>query len=240
MSPSAARLSASVRFDRFEWPRTEAISPDGRPVPMPHRVPVVTDAGGTTRPVDLREAPLPAVIAERVAAAEREAYARGRAEGEAEGEATATRRLDATIDRLVGTTDQIAALRAGMVRRTEHEIVRLALAIAERVIHREVTVDPELLVGMARVAIDRLGDETAATIHLHPADHERVMHGREELEPGSAVRVVADPQIDRGGCLIRSSFGRIDTTVESQVREVSRALLGADVDEESDGEPEQR
>ncbi|MEZ5316916.1 MAG: FliH/SctL family protein [Vicinamibacterales bacterium] len=239
MSPSAARLAASVPCDRFEWPRPDMLSADGRPVPMPHRVPVVTDPGGTLRSVDLRDAPLPNVIAERVATAERDAYARGRAEGEAAGEAAATRRLDATIQRLVQTIDQIAALRAGMVRRTEQEIVRLSLAIAERVIHREVTVDRALLVGMARVAIDRLGDEAAATIHLHPADHERVMHGREELEPGGAVRVVADPQVEPGGCLVRSSFGRIDLAVDSQVREVSRALLGGEAGEESHGEPDQ-
>ena len=43
-------------------------------------------------------------------------------------------------------------------------MVQLALALARRVVHREVTLDPELAAALAHVALERLGTTTPATI----------------------------------------------------------------------------
>jgi flagellar assembly protein FliH len=189
---------------------------------LPARVPA---ARGTARPADLRDTPLPPVIAERVAAVEREAHARGYAEGVKVGESAATARTDALHCRLSQTIDEIAGLRTGLIHRTEREIVRLALAIAARVMHREAAVDENLLLTMARVAIDRLGDHAAATIHLNPADLDALQKGAEPLPHGGAVKIVADHQVPKGGCLVRSAYGAIDASIDGQVREIARGLL---------------
>ena len=185
-----------------------------------------TDSVGPSRPVDLRDTPLPPVIADRVAAVERDAYAAGHADGVREGDAAAAARIDALVRRLEQTISEVAGLRTVMVRRTEREIVRLAIAIAERIVHREVSVDRDLMLTMARIAIDRLGDHAAATIHLNPADFDAVSANGDPAPHGGAVKMVADHQVTRGGCLIRSAFGVIDASIDSQVREIARGLLG--------------
>ena len=48
-----------------------------------------------------------------------------------------------------------------MIHQTERQMVQLALAVARRVVHREVSLDPDLLIAMARVALERLGDAPA-------------------------------------------------------------------------------
>ena len=53
-------------------------------------------------------------------------------------------------------------MRAEMIHQTERQMVQLALAIARRVVHREVSLDPDLLLAMARVALERLGETRAA------------------------------------------------------------------------------
>ena len=88
------------------------------------------------------------------------------------------------------------------------------------------------------IVLIALGESVVATIHLNPADHEAIT-GRRDASLGQAVQLVADPSVEPGGCLVRSAFGVIDAGIETQVREVARALLGDDAAEEagSHGDP---
>jgi flagellar assembly protein FliH len=219
-----------VATNRFSWQGDLAAAPAPPSVVPMLRSAQASPASAVTSA--LRDLPSPS--AERMDALERDAYARGYADGQRAGEATATARLEDVTTRLALAIADLAAVRGVSMRRAERDIVRLAVSMAERVLRREVDVDRELLVVMARVAIDRLGEHAAATIHLNPADYEAVS-ARHAAELGKAVELVADPSVARGGCIVRSSFGTIDTGIESQVRELSRALLGDDADDEREG-----
>jgi flagellar assembly protein FliH len=221
MSASARRLTGTVATDRFSWQRDLTPAAPAAPLFSGH-------TGQTTVTPALRDLPSPA--AERLLAAEREAFAKGYAEGERAGERAAVARTDAVMKRLTATIDEIASLRQGLMHRAERDLVRLAVAMAERIVRREIDLDRELLVVMARVAIDRLGETAVASVHLHPADYQAATNG--QPLPAGSVQVVADPAVPRGGCVVRSSFGTIDAGIDSQVRELSRALLGDDGQEE--------
>jgi flagellar assembly protein FliH len=110
-----------------------------------------------------------------------------------------------------------------MIHRTERQAVQLVLAIAERIVQREVTLDRGLLVGMARVALDRLGEYGTATIRLHPDDYQAI--GAKGSFDDAPVQVVADASVSRGGCHVQSDFGFMDVSPESQFRELACALL---------------
>jgi flagellar assembly protein FliH len=224
MSLSARRLAGTIVTARFDW---QGRSDAGGPLLPPARLSGAT--GSVLLAPVMRDLPSPS--AERQEAAEREGFAKGFREGERAGELSAKNRMDPVFERMASTIDEIAGLRSGLMRRAERELVRLALAMAERVLRREIDVDRELLAVMARVAIDRLGENAVATIHLNPADYDAATAGREP-EPGKAVETVADSNVPRGGCIVRSSFGTIDAGIDSQIRELSRALLGEDAEEE--------
>jgi flagellar assembly protein FliH len=122
-----------------------------------------------------------------------------------------------------------------VIQKTERQVVQLALAIARRVIDREISLDRELLVAMARVALDRLADTASATIRLHPEDYAVAAGATKAGQAGAgklsegAVRLVADPIVSRGGCLVQSDFGLIDVSPDAQLRELADALLGGDL-----------
>ncbi len=223
MSPSARRLSSQVATERFDWQRQVAAT--GIVVPLMRRSETPTPAVAPA----MRDLPSP--TAERLEAIEREAFGKGYAEGERAGEAAASARIDAMLQRLADTVREISALRAGVMRRSERELVRLSLAMAERIVRREIDIDRDLLAVMARVAIDRLGENAVATIHLHPADFEAALQRAGGTQPGS-VEMVADVNVPRGGCLVRSAFGSIDAGIDAQMRELARALLGDDTEHE--------
>jgi flagellar assembly protein FliH len=222
MSASARRLT-NVVVDRVRWPRPDAV---GR---APGAAGKAASPIVRARLVDPAHASSDAT--ERAGAVERDAFAKGYAEGERSGQQAAAQRNEAMLRRLVATIEEIAAVRAGMMRKTERELVKLAVAMAERIVRREVDADAELLAGMARVAIDRLGQDVAATIHLNPEDYEAMMTARKGAAFEGAVEVVADPLVGRGGCLVKSAFGTVDAGIDTQIREMSHALLGEDTDE---------
>ena len=233
MSLSARRLGTAVPTDRFAWQTGGGI---GRAV-----VSLLRQTEGDDEP---RPAPAPAPAGrdlptpspERLEAIEREAYARGYADGErAAREAAAAAAVEQareTTARLAEALQDLANVRSVLMRRSERDLVRLAVSMAGRILRREVDLDRELLVVMARVAIDRLGENVVATVHLNPDDH-AIITSRGLVDPGHSVELRPDPTVPRGGCLVRSAFGTVDVGIDSQIRELSRALLGEEPEDES-------
>lgn len=235
MSLSARRLAPTVVTDRFAWQGEPPAAPDPQLVvsmlrPNPAPAPAPASPPPMVAP-PLRD--LPAPPDDRLETVEREAYARGLADGERAATAAAAERVEAVTAQLGVAIQELAAVRGVLMRRSERDLVRLAVSMAERILRREIDMDRELLVVMARVAIDRLGEQAAATIHLNPVDLDAIQ-ARRSPELGTSVELVADAAVPRGGCVVKSAFGTIDTGIDSQVRELSRALLGDDVERETE------
>ncbi|MGC4085797.1 MAG: FliH/SctL family protein [Vicinamibacterales bacterium] len=152
------------------------------------------------------KAPEPETPRPSFAELEREAFMKGYAQGERAGAEAAAKRGEATLRRLAQTVEELAGLRTELVQKTERQVVELALAIAGRVLRREVTLDRELLVAMARIALERLGENVSATIRLNPDDY-AFIGAKAQVGESSLVRVVADPLVSSGGCLVQSDFG---------------------------------
>jgi flagellar assembly protein FliH len=169
---------------------------------------------------------LAAEHAARLQALERDAFAQGFAQGERAGAEAAAERGKAMLRRLSETLDELAELRARITHETERQVVQLALAIARKVIHREVSIDHDLLAAIARVALDRLGETTQATVRLNPDDHAAAAAARASEWAAAHVTVVADPRVPPGGCRVESDLGVIDAGVDAQITEIARALLG--------------
>jgi flagellar assembly protein FliH len=174
----------------------------------------------------------------RLASLEREAFAKGFTHGEREGLEAVRARTDAMLARLGTTIDEVASLRGELLRRSERQAVQLILAIAERVVQREVRLDRGLLVAMARSALDRLGELGSATIRLHPDDFQAIGAARHTTD-GTAIRIVEDPAVGRGGCFVESDFGFMDVSPDAQFRELARTLLLSEP-EESGGAASER
>jgi flagellar assembly protein FliH len=210
MSSRARRVSQHANVIAFPWLHT--VEEQQAHVPL-------------NAPVE-PELPLPVFDRdEHLAALEREAFVKGYEQGERAGDAVAGQRGEAMLQRLTQTIEELTTLRAEMIRATERQMVELALAVARRIVHREVSIDADLLIAMARVALDRLGDSANVTVRLHPEEYEATGAGRTDAL-GNNVRVVADASVGRGGCRVDSDFGTLDAGIDAQMQELARALLG--------------
>lgn len=229
MSSKARRLTGSTPVAAVSW----AAGPGVR-----------AGASGTTgATISLREqlmrvpapprpavaAPVPASTSAVQESRDADAYARGLAEGERLGATTASRQNEALLQRLTDTLVELRQTRNEMIRQTERQMVELTLAVARRVLHREVSLDPDLLVAMIRVALDRLGEAGQVTIRLHPAEFEAVSAARASTLAGDHVTLLADSRVGRGGCRVESDYGSVDAGIDAQIQEIGRVLLGDEV-----------
>ena len=157
---------------------------------------------------------------------EEEIYTRGFAEGQQAGATAAQQETAMLAKKLAATLDDLVRVRDQMIRHTEKQMVQLALAVARRVVHREVAVDPTAMLTMMRVVLERVSDAARVSVRLNPADHQAVTAALADAPTSDQVTITADPRVPRGGCKVESEYGDIDAGVDAQIQEIARALLG--------------
>jgi flagellar assembly protein FliH len=153
----------------------------------------------------------------------REAHEAGVREGEAAARAQAQAEIRPVVERLARTLEELAALRPRLREQAEEDLIRLAVAIARRVVRRELTIDPQAIVGLVRAALEQLASQEAVRIRLHPSDEAAV---RACLgDAGSpAVEVTADATLERGSAVFETPRGNLDASANAQLAEIERGL----------------
>jgi flagellar assembly protein FliH len=104
--------------------------------------------------------------------------------------------------------------------------VRLALAVAERVLHRESQLDPLLLSGVVRVALGQLAESTKVRLRV-PAAHEEMWAEMVRLIPELPLRpeVWADQEMQTCEAVLETKLGIVDLGVRAQLREIARGFF---------------
>lgn len=160
-------------------------------------------------------------------ALEAQARDRGYDEGVAAGKAATDAEMEAMILTMRQLIESARAERHEIVESAEPELVRLALAIAERIIHVQISMDPTVVVESARAALSRLVAREVVTLRVNPADLETLREHRDAIVTSTDVehlRVVEDQRVDRGGVVIETESGTIDAKIATQLREARRAI----------------
>ena len=118
-----------------------------------------------------------------------------------------------------------------LIAAAEQGLVRLAVAVAERVCKLRCEQGSEA----TRAAVQHLlelvqvGDDLV--LHVHPEEMESLHAALPELlkqaEALGHVELRADPQVGRGGCVLHARDLSIDATIETQLARLAEALCGA-------------
>ncbi len=127
---------------------------------------------------------------------------------------------------LASSLDDFRARRDEYLAQVEQEVVRLALAVAERILHREAQMDPLLLSGAVRVALGQLADSTSVRLRV-PAAQKEMWDEMLRLMPGLPLRpeLVGDPDLDVCDASLETSLGRVDLGVRAQIAEIERGFF---------------
>jgi flagellar assembly protein FliH len=170
-------------------------------------------------------------------AAELEQQAAGKARQAAMAEAAQRlqsqlgEKLNTLLPAVKSAIEEIRVAKQVWLNQWQEETVRLAVAISERIIRRELRQQPEITTDLVREALQLAVGSGQFRLHLHPDDLqtfgpwvEQLTNEMGELAP---TDIVADPQLSRGGCRVVTEFGAIDQTFEAQLARIEEELNGS-------------
>lgn len=137
----------------------------------------------------------------------------------------------ALAERVAQTIEDIQAQVEQFWISMEPELLTLAVDIARKVIHREVSETQDVILNMVKIALHQIRDRQLLKIRVNPADYELLREHKEEIM-GSCdgmrdLEILEDRRVEQGGCLIESDNGNLDARIGTQLREIEKALLEA-------------
>ena len=136
----------------------------------------------------------------------------------------ASAEVTAALNRLAQKLNEVAGLRNKIRSYAEMDIVKLGLAIAQRVLRRELTTDPETIHGLVHAALQKIQNRDILRIRVYPAGAEALKTSLARAGAAPAIQVVPDPTLKTGDLLFETSVGELDASVETQLQEVERGL----------------
>jgi flagellar assembly protein FliH len=111
----------------------------------------------------------------------------------------------------------------------EVNAVRLAVAIADKIMKKEVTIDGTVVLHQIRESLHRVWGVDMVKLRINPMDEELVREQRSALLAGSdfirEVMIEADENVERGGCVIESSAGNVDARISTQLKQIETVFL---------------
>jgi flagellar assembly protein FliH len=148
----------------------------------------------------------------------------GRAEGEALGAQRASQRLDPVLADLGVLLKELAQLRPRLRVELEEDTVKLALAIARRVLHRELATDPEAILGLVMAAFHKANSRDIHRLRICPQSAAVLEEHRARLNLPEEIKITRDPSLARGSVILETSRGELDASMDTQLGEIERGL----------------
>jgi flagellar assembly protein FliH len=155
---------------------------------------------------------------------EREAYQRGFNEGKGVGREQAAAELKPVLDRLAQTLAELSSLRSRIRKDAEGDLLKLSISVARRVLHRELTLDPESIEGLIRIALEKLQSRDLCRVRVHPDQEPAIRASMERFSNSHKVELIPDPSMQCGDVLFETAHGNIDASIEAQLREIERGF----------------
>lgn len=158
-----------------------------------------------------------------------EAYEQGFMQGKKEGEAAGRKELEPTILLMNRLLAEMEPLRRRIWEQSESNLVDLALTMTKRIVRHEIALNENVVVKVAREALESLSSDDDIQIKINPEDYATLMSCKNKLfsfsEEPRNFTIETDDTIGRGGCFIESSLGQIDARIEKQLETMELALL---------------
>ncbi|MEO2204068.1 FliH/SctL family protein [Paenibacillus pabuli] len=123
-----------------------------------------------------------------------------------------------------------------IIQEAEPFLVDLACGIAEKVIDKQLTVEPEHTLELIRQNLSRKREQGMIALCVAPEQFAFVQAAREELslsiDSQAELQILPDATVKDKGCVIRSSFGSVDARIDTQLSEIKKELVRIALEDE--------
>ena len=135
--------------------------------------------------------------------------------------------IQSALTALYAAAELIRAERDGNIEHFQSETIKLAVAIARRLLRKSHETDMRAVIDSVSSLLTWSTGAERIRIRLHPSDWELVSaeHDSPIARSGEAIEFHADDRLSRGDCLIESSHGCIDGRIETVLDRIADELL---------------
>ena len=117
----------------------------------------------------------------------------------------------------------------------------LSLAMAQKLVHRVVEIDRSVVIEQVAQALACVLRPMDVSVRIHPDDRDAIQEAMPQLMAEfpqlKRVHLVEDAAVGRGGCVMQYGQGRVDATVQTQLRRVVELMVPDRADASQDGAP---
>lgn len=153
--------------------------------------------------------------------------------GYREGFTAAQEAVDREAAELIATSEAIAANvareRQLQLDECEADVVRLAIAVAERLVNAAVAFEPELVLDVCRGAMRKAFQREMLVVLAHPDDLSMLRDAGPQMAAQlggvQQLEFVEERRLQRGSVVVRTPAGEIDGTFGSKAATIERELL---------------
>ena len=172
---------------------------------------------------------------------EQQAYQKGFIDGEKNCIESRVQQIESVLEGLHQALVRVQNLRQEMHHAIEKEVVELALAIARKVVCREVSTNKDVIVGVAKEALSQVNVPGQITVKLNPSDLQVINDTKSHLThlKNHIDKLNFEPEdtIPCGGCLIETAMGKIDARLEKQL-EMLDEVFQSELQKSAPSDPE--
>jgi len=175
-----------------------------------------------------------------IAKIRQEAYAEGYAEGEKVGLQNSTRQLTPVINNFSQAIEELEKIKKNIFLDAEKKTLNLAMAVARKIVIREIQSNREVILDIIKEALDHIVDREEIVIKLNPEDYRHVISSEDRLaetiDDYEHIMFEEDSTIKGGGCLIKTRMGDIDARIDRQFK-VIEDLFESQFQNQMEGTP---
>jgi flagellar assembly protein FliH len=116
-----------------------------------------------------------------------------------------------------------------IVASSEHKVVELALAVAERLVRTQLEISPETITAIVRDTMNILNGGEQVELYVNPADLNSCQSFSAELKSEfreiTKLDVLPDDSIPRGSCRVESECGVAEYLIDEEKAQLKETLL---------------
>jgi flagellar assembly protein FliH len=168
---------------------------------------------------------------------EESGYKKGYEDGYGKGKQTGIQETAAALSMTNEVVEQLKNYHVQILNDSQKDIAKMALAVAEKVLHAEIRMNPDVVLSVVKNALNKVNYKKEFTIHVNPLDLE-VLKGagdqiRAMLDNCESLKFKASPQMEPGGCVVQTESGSVDARIDRQFEEIQQTVLNALEQEEA-------
>jgi len=163
-----------------------------------------------------------------------EGYQKGHQEGHAQGKQAGLDETQFLINDAIDKKQHMLTIgekeSKEMILAAERQIIEIALAVAGRILACQIEENPMVVLPIVKKALEKVRDQEQIVLRVGVDDYDVVVEAKQDFQNvvgrEQALTIAIDRTIERGSCVIDTSYGLVDAKIDTQFDAIKEALRG--------------